>query len=156
MRALVTALKAALVLAGWLVVADVAGVIACTVLDILPLRGVSTALFYVVWLVLGIFCGLLAYNSAGAWATPPGPAPDAADWSGRPGARTAGTIVLVAGVALVAALVAALHAWYWVPDIAGDYYVPDSRTHTIVFAVAVALGLVAGRFMMPGRSASPA
>jgi len=42
----------------WLVVCDVVGVTVDFLSDVLPLRGVSAALPYAVWFVLGVFCGL--------------------------------------------------------------------------------------------------
>ena len=64
-----TFLKAALILLVFLVVADVIGVVVCTLIDVAPLRHKSSLLPYAIWLVLGIFTGLFAYNAAGAWAS---------------------------------------------------------------------------------------
>ena len=62
--------KTVLVFVGLLIAADIGGVIVVTVIDILPLKFASAALSYAIWFVGGVFCGLYAYNIAGAWAAP--------------------------------------------------------------------------------------
>ncbi|HLY80179.1 MAG TPA: hypothetical protein VKQ70_12430, partial [Caulobacteraceae bacterium] len=74
--------KAAVVVLVCLVLTDIAGAIACTILDILPLKYASPALAYAIWFVFGVFCGLIAYNIAGDWSSPKGDG----DWTVRPGA----------------------------------------------------------------------
>jgi hypothetical protein len=146
-------LKTLLVAVGCLVAADVAGAIAVTVFDILPLRGVSAALAYAIWLVFGVFCGLFIYNIAGAWSSPKG---EAGDWSARQGASRIGTGVLVTSLFLVAGLAWLFYALYWSQGVAGDDYVPDSESHSIVFLVAVLGGMAVGRFALmsePDKSA---
>jgi hypothetical protein len=54
----------------YLAVFDLIGVIACFFFDVagvLPLGigATSTLLFYAIWIVLGIFCGLLSYDAGG-------------------------------------------------------------------------------------------
>src|SRR5580658_7538354 len=121
--------KSVLVFVGCLVAADIGGVIIVTVIDILPLRFASAALSYAIWFVVGVFCGLYAYNFAGAWASPKG----GGDWSGRPGARLIGTGVLIVGALVVAAVAWLGYAMFWSKGVAGDDYVPDSAPHSIVF-----------------------
>jgi hypothetical protein len=146
-------LKTVVVALGGLVAADIAGAIACTIFDILPLRGVSGALAYAIWLVIGVFCGLFVYNTAGAWASPKAEA--AGDWSARPGASRIGTGVLITSVVIVAGLAWLFYAIYWSHGVAGDDYVPDSESHSIVFFVAVLGGMAVGRFaLMSDRAKS--
>ncbi len=140
-------LKTVLVALGCLVAADIAGLLVCTVFDVLPLRAASPALAYVIWFVFGAFCGLFAYNFAGAWSSPKG---QAGDWSTRPGARRIGTGVLVIGACLIIGLAALFYATIWRLGGDGEYYVPDSEPHSLVFLVAVLGAMVVARFaLMP-------
>jgi hypothetical protein len=145
-------LKTVLVALGCLVAADVAGTLACTVFDILPLRAASAALAYVIWLVFGVFCGLFTYNFAGAWSSPKG---QAGDWSARPGASRIGTGVLITGVCVVAGLAGLFYATLWSRGVAGEEYVPDSEPHSLVFLTAVLGGMAVGRFMFMSDPETP-
>lgn len=135
----VVAVKAAVVLAGWLVATDIAGVIVCTLFDIAPLRANSALLPYAIWFVLGIFCGLFAYQGAGAWAF----ADREGEWSDQPDAFRAGNVIVVTGAALLGALMLFFRQIYWTAGVAGEYFVPDSAPHSILFALSV-LGAMAG------------
>lgn len=138
------ALKAAAALLGCLIAADIAGVLACTILDIASLRGWSAALPYTIWLVSGVFCGLYAYNLAGAWASPK---VAGRDWTGQAGARRLGNVILVTDIALLAIAAGLFNALVWKQNLsAEDYYVPDSAPHSIVFLLAVLTGMVLARF----------
>src|SRR5580704_19240752 len=132
--------KTVLVFVALLVAADIGGVIIVTVIDILPLRFASAALAYAIWFVIGVFCGLYAYNFAGAWASPKGEG----DWSGRPGARRIGTGVVIVGTLVVAGVAWLAFALFWSRGVAGEDYVPDSAPHSIVFLVAVLGAAVMG------------
>src|ERR1700723_816034 len=139
--------KSVLVFVGCLVAADIGGGIIVTVVDILPLRFASAALSYAIWFVIGVFCGLYAYNFAGAWASPKGDG----DWSGRPGARGTGTGVRIGGALVAAGVAWFAYAMFWSKGVAGEDYVPDSAPHSVVFLVAVLGAAVMGRFfLMPG------
>ena len=142
-------LKTVLVFVGCLLAADIGGVIVVTVIDILPLRFASAALAYAVWLVIGVFCGLYAYDFAGAWASPKG---GEGDWSGRPGARRIGTDVLIVGALVFAGVAGLADAIFWSRGVAGEDYVPDSAPHSIVFFVAVFGAAAMGRlFLVPSE-----
>jgi hypothetical protein len=138
-------LKTVAVALGCLVVADIAGVVACTIVDILPLVGNSAAFSYAVWLVFGVFCGLFIYNFAGAWASPKG---EAGDWSARPGSSRMGTVILITGVVIVAVLGGLFYALLWSQGVAGEDYVPDDEPRSIVFLLSVLGGMAVGRFML--------
>ena len=140
--------KSALVFLGCLVAADVGGVIVVTVIDILPLRFASAALGYAIWFVIGVFCGLYAYNFAGAWASPKGDG----DWSGRPGARLIGTGVLIVSALIIVGVAGLAYALFWSKGVAGEDYVPDSAPHSIVFLAAVLGAAVMGRFFLMPRA----
>ncbi len=138
-----TALKTAIVLLASMAIAVVIGVIACTIFDVTPVRGRSDALPYAIWLVLGIFTGLIAYGSAGGWATP-----GVEDWTAAPGARRTGRRVLVTTIALLAGLTLFFHWLYWSRGVAGEYYVPDSAPHSILFFVSVLAGMIFAGFAL--------
>jgi hypothetical protein len=141
-------LKTTVVVLVCLLLADIAGAIACTAFDILPLRFASPAVAYAIWLVFGVFCGLIAYNIAGDWSSPKGDG----DWTVRPSAGRIGAGVLGVSVVIVAGLAALFYRIYWSQGVAGEYYVPDSEPHSIVFIVAVLGAMVAARFfLMPKR-----
>ena len=144
--------KAAAATLGWLIVADITGVVVCTILDILPLRWVSALLFYAVWLVAGVFAGLFAFDSAGSWAT----GKEEGDWSETDGAGRIGTIVLLTGGTVIALLVAALYRFYWGSGGGSGIHVPDSASHSLTFFIAAVGGLLLGRYVMPtpGRDAA--
>ena len=143
------ALKTVLVFVGLLIAADIAGAIVVTVIDILPLRFASAALGYAIWFVGGVFCGLYAYNIAGAWAAPKA---GEGDWSTRPGAGRTGTGVLVIGALVVAAAAGLFYITLWSRGVAGEDYVPDSAPHSIVFLLAVLGAAIMARFyLMPGE-----
>ncbi|MBX3562828.1 MAG: hypothetical protein KF780_13570 [Sphingomonas sp.] len=140
---LATALKSAVVLLVCMALAIVVGVIAATIFDVAPVRGQSDVLPYAIWLVLGIFTGLIAYGSAGGWATP-----GVEDWTAAPGARRTGRIVLVTSIALLAGLTMFFHWLYWSRGVAGEYFVPDSASHSILFFVSVLAGMVFASFAL--------
>jgi hypothetical protein len=143
-----TFLKAAVILIVFLVVADVIGVVLCTLIDVAPLRHKSSLLPYAIWLVLGIFTGLIAYNAAGAWAS--GAASPDLDWSARPGARRIGSRIVAASALILAALAALFWKLYWSRNVAGEYFVPDSAPHSILFFLAVFVGMLVARIaLMP-------
>ncbi|MBX3501703.1 MAG: hypothetical protein KF889_19860 [Alphaproteobacteria bacterium] len=133
-------------LLGCLVVADIVGVIACVVIDVAPLRFKSAPLPYVIWFVLGVFTGLFAYGAAGAWT-----APDAdREWTEQPGAARRGMLIVAIGALVLIALGFLFHALFWSRGVAGEYFVPDSAPHTIVFFASVGASmLLFHRLLMP-------
>ena len=136
---LTVAAKTAVVLMACLIVADVIGVFVCTLFDIAPIRAKSALLPYAIWLVLGIFCGLSAYQGAGAWAF----ADREGEWTDHVEAFRAGNMIIVTGAAILAALLFLFRRLYWTAGVAGEYYVPDSAPHSILFALSI-LGAMAG------------
>ena len=148
-----TFLKVAAILTLFLAVADVIGVVVCTLIDVAPLRHKSSLLPYAIWLVLGIFTGLFAYNAAGAWASAKAVGAAGAadlDWSARPGARRIGSRIVAASALILAALAVLFWKLYWSRNVAGEYFVPDSAPHSILFFLSVLGGmLVARAALMP-------
>jgi hypothetical protein len=141
--------KMAATLLAYLIVADIVGVVLCTLFDIAPLRHKSGMLAYAIWLVLGIFAGLLAYNTAGALTTSKPQASDG-DWTTRQDALRVGSLVLWSSAAILIALAGFFYWLYWSRGVAGEYFVPDSAPHTIVFFLSVLGGMLVGRLaLMP-------
>src|SRR5882757_4300611 len=118
---------------GCLIVADIVGVIFCLVLDLGAGRSWSAPLPYVVWIVMGVFTGLFAYNLAGTLTA------SGADteWTEQPSASRQGTIIVGVAAVVLVALGVLFYALYWRRGVAGEYFVPDSAPHTIVFFVTV-------------------
>ncbi len=150
MRSLSVAAKAVVALTGWLVVIDIVGVIVCTLFDIAPIRANSGMLPYAIWMVLGLFCGLFAYQGAGAWAF----AGREGEWSDQPDAFGAGNVIVVTGAAWIGLLMLFFRHLYWSRGVAGDYYVPDSAPHSILFGLCVLAAMAGTHFLLlptPGQ-----
>lgn len=140
----VVAAKTAVVLVFCLIVADVIGVIVCTLFDIAPIRAKSALLPYAIWLVLGIFCGLSAYQGAGAWAL----AGKEGEWTDRAGAFRAGNVIVLTGATILAALLLLFRHLYWTAGVSGEYYVPDSAPHSVLFALGVLVAMSGAHFLL--------
>jgi len=141
-----TFLKAAIVIVACLALGDVVGVVACTIFDIAPIRGDSAALPYVIWFVLGIFAGLFALAGAVTWASG-----KEAFASESPETAALATRIFLVG--LVVALAIGVIFWriYWSQGVVGDYYVPDSAPHTIVYLLSALGGMWVGRLVSTPR-----
>jgi Na+/citrate or Na+/malate symporter len=148
-----TVLKTILVLLGCLVAADVIGVLVGTIIDVLPFRFKSAALFYVIWFVAGAFCGFFAFNMAGSWASP---ATTKDDWSSLPGSRRIGNVILLVSAVILAGLTWLFDRIYWSQGVGGEYYVPDSASHSITFVVAVLAAMLLARFALMPKPGSGA
>ena len=128
-----------------LLIADVIGALACTFFDVMLYTNDSPAAPYAIWFVLGVFSGLFTYLLAGGlWS--PGPA--AADWTKLPGAHRIGLGVIIVSLLTVVGLSAFFYRTTWSKGVEGEYYVPDSEPHSLVFLVAVLGAMIMGRFML--------
>lgn len=144
-----TYLKAAIVFLACLALGDVVGVVACTIFDIAPIRSNSAALPYAIWFVLGVFTGLFAMAGAMTWAS-------GKDVFGNDSAENAGLAIRIFLIGLVLALAIGTFFWriYWSQGVVGDYYVPDSAPHTIVYLLSALGGMWLGRLVStPQRKA---
>ncbi len=119
----VVAAKTAVVLVFCLIVADAIGVIVCTLFDIAPIRAKSALLPYAIWLVLGIFCGLSAYQGAGARAL----AGKEGEWTDRAGAFRAGNVIVVTGATILAALLLLFRHLYWTAGFPANIMCPTAH-----------------------------
>lgn len=145
-----TIAKTAIVLVCCLVVADVIGVIACTLFDIAPIRSDSAVLPYAIWLVLGIFCGLFAHNGAGVAVLRSGN--DASEWTNHVDAYRAGNIIVGTSAAVLLALTLLFRHMYWSQGVVGKYYVPDSAPHTYVFFLSALGAIIAAHALLVPRN----
>ena len=137
--------KTVVVAIGCLVAADIAGVVAVTLVDIVLPGANSPAFAYAVWLVFGVFCGLFIYSYGGSWSSPK---VETGDWTARPGSTRIGTRVFITGLVAIVGVGFLLYATLWSRGIVGEDYVPDSEPHSIVFLLSAIAGMALGRFML--------
>lgn len=138
--------KAVLVAIGCLVLGDIAGVVVLTVIDVIGLAYNSAGLAYAVWFVFGAFAGFFSYNLAGSWCA--GSTARGKDWTALPTAKPTGSIVVLAQIALVLSLCGLCYLTMWNRPMAGEYYVPDSMTHSLTYFVAVVGAVLLARFVL--------
>ena len=138
----------------YLVAFDVAGLVLVFVLDVLSLS--FMALYYSIWFVAGVFCGLLSYGSCGGLASTPDQSEESkkpgTDWTSRADAEKAGRIaVLMTGViVLPLAVVFYPFSWRSGPDPSG--FVPDNGGLTIVYlGTVLATSIFAHKSLRPQK-----
>lgn len=136
-----TVLKTIVALLLCLVVADLVGVVVCVVIDVAPLRHGSAILPYAIWLVLGAFAGFIAFGFAGAWASASGNE----KWVDEPAAPRIGNVILLSSLVVVLALCGVFYWLYWSRGVVGEYFVPDSRSHTFTYLLAALGAMLAAR-----------
>lgn len=129
-------LKTSVVFLLCLAAGDLVGVIACSLFDIAGIRGWSAALPYAIWFVDGVFVGFITASAAGVWI-----AGKDDKWDEGPGAAGIATGVFLSALAVAVALCALFWKLYWSQGVAGEYYVPDSQSHSITYLVAALAGL---------------
>jgi hypothetical protein len=120
----------------YLVVFDIVGVVASFVFDFFGVEnsGFSAGVFYALWFVLGIFCGLLNYNTARGLAFPK----SETAWTDRADASKAGLLICAISIVLLIGL-SVLFFWvFWDGGGTEDPYVPDSMPLSLTFFGAVA------------------
>lgn len=145
-----TFLKTAAVLVGYLIAADVIGVVACVIFDVAPLRYDSGGLPYAIWFVLGVFTGFLVLGTAGALASAGGDE----SWMDRPGSKTTANRVLASSLLILLVLCCFFYRIYWSQGVAGEYFVPDSAPHTITFVISIMGAMLIGRSLTTAKTAS--
>jgi hypothetical protein len=131
-----TFLKTAIVFIVCLAVGDIVGAVACTIFDISSIRGWSAALPYAIWLVDGVFVGLFTVFLAGTWI-----AGKDDKWDEGPRAAGIANGIFLSSLAVSIALCVLFWRLYWSQGVEGDYYVPDSQSHSITYLVAALGGM---------------
>lgn len=149
-------LKSAVAILGCLVAADIAGVVMNAVLGVFmgePSEGFNIVLAYMIWFVVGVFCGLFAYSYAGSWSSPKTAEGDAeGDWTTQSGASRIGTGVLVVGLLVVVSLAGLCQTFIWPGSGDNDYEVPFNMPRSIVLFVTVIGAMVFARFYLMSDS----
>lgn len=113
---------------------DVVGVVACFVLFFLE------ETLYVVWFVLGIFCGSIAYGVGGSLFL--GKDEAKGEWTDREDASRIGGWVIGVPVVLLSALSVLFYRLWWRFNPSGDYFVPASAAPTLTFFGAILAAMV--------------
>jgi hypothetical protein len=126
-----------------LAVFDIVGVVACFVLDVAPLRYGSFGLLCAVWLVLGVFCGIIAFaNAVRFLSKTPDEVPDSVD------GKTGALVVWVAALLLLGLSLLFHRLWWRFNWLGGDYFVPDGAVPTLTFFTSVLAGMFLARHLM--------
>jgi hypothetical protein len=99
----------------------------------LPMEGIDAVTYYVLWCVLGIFCGLLSYDAGGTLGSPSSPG----DWKGREDAAKTGLIVVLTESVILLLLFVACYLW-----------ASDSMSLTLTFYVTVFVSILFGHFYL--------
>lgn len=115
----------------YLVVFDLVGVVASFVFEV---ADIGAAPFYALWFVLGVFCGLLNYNTAGGLAYQK----SGTDWTDRVDASKTGLLVCAISIFLLSGLSVLFFSVSWRGRAGTDHYVPDSMPLTLTFFAATA------------------
>lgn len=134
------------VLLVYIVLADIAGVIAALICDILPSWITSAPLFYAIWFVDGVFCGLLSLQTAGNPMSGEG----RGDWTTRHGAHKVGMIIAGLTTLILVALSILFQRILWNQPMASDHYVPDNFALTMTFFIAILGGTLFGLKLISG------
>ncbi len=126
-----------------LAVFDIVGVVACFVLDVAPLRYGSFVLLCAVWLVLGVFCGIIAFaNAVRFLSKTPDEMPDSVD------GKTGALVVWVTALLLLGLSLLFHRLWWRFNWLGGDYFVPDGAVPTLTFFTSVLASTFLARHLM--------
>jgi hypothetical protein len=137
--------KSAIALIVCLAAIDVIGVVACMWFDIKPFGGNSAALPYAIWFVGGIFAGVFTVAWAGSWIGNEG-------WTERPEAPGIAVRVLLTGAVILGCLTFFFWRIYWSQGVIGEYFVPDSMSHSLTYFLSALAALLAAPFMLKPKS----
>jgi hypothetical protein len=132
-----------------LILSDIAGVVVCTVFDILSSILVSfqgMALTYTVWFVLGIFTGFFIYSYSGGFAHPEISEPTA--WLDHPTARKTGMLVCLVSVPLLVGVCLLVSP---IGGSSGSVYVPDNTPLTITYFAAIVIAVLGSQFTLGSK-----
>ncbi len=131
---------------GFLVAADLLGVAACFLFDVFGSeRATSGALYYAIWFVLGVFCGVFIYSLSDAFTSPE------TKGSKEQGDHGRAAVLVITSVAIVLTCLSVLfYRFDWRYSHADSVYVPDSESHTLTFFITILITLIlANRTLAP-------
>jgi hypothetical protein len=127
----------------YLVGFDIVGVIVCLFFDILSLGDSDTAVYYALWFVLGVFCGLFSYDTGGSIASPKSSA-DGTDeqatnqeWTDREDSGKYGLLVILVTLVVLGALSVIFYRLWWQGSMEPTGFAPDSGPLTLTFFGAI-------------------
>jgi hypothetical protein len=106
----------------YLVVFDVVGVLACWFLDFVEEGNIGV--FFAVWFVLGVFCGMLSYSTAADLPSPKMP-------------EKAGRLAIFATFVMVAAISIGSYLIWWRNGMEESSLLPDGEALTLTFLLTV-------------------
>jgi hypothetical protein len=126
----------------WLLIFDLVGAVVSFVLDVLESEDGTRESFYLIWFILGVYCGMLTYQGACGMLTYQGASESLRSGGGtggtsREGAIGTGRLVLSTMLVVLVALLVAGYRYLW--PAGSSAYVPDSESLTITFFVGIAL-----------------
>jgi hypothetical protein len=122
-----------------LVAADLVGVVACFFCDaFLSERRTSGALYYAIWFVLGVFCGLCSYLTCVDIVSPE----KRGDFRSSGYQVQTGVLVVLTTTVVLLILSILFYRIQWQYSMADSVYVPDSEPLTATFFVTVLASVI--------------
>jgi hypothetical protein len=123
--------KAAGLLLGHIVVFDILGVIGCFVFDLFGVTDGGGIIYaYLIWFVVGVFCGGLGYLQTGSIFAPE--SPNNADWADLPEADAIGRKVIFATLLVIVPVSVLCYIFQWRLADNGPY-VPDNEALSLTY-----------------------
>jgi hypothetical protein len=117
---------------GFWVIAEIVSFVFEAIFD-LSMEGIDAVIYYVLWCLLGVFCGLLSYDGGGKLASPS----SSGDWTGRKDAGKTGAIVVLTDSLLLLALFLCCYLW-----------ASSNRSLILTFFVTVFISIMLGHFTL--------
>ncbi len=128
---------------------DIAGAIVCFIVEVLGFE--FKALYFTIWFVAGVFCGLIAYDMAGRAMS--NRLEGGEDWSNTPDSGRIGISVLAITALILIALCVLFKKIFWVGSPMEGGYAPDSMAMTLTYFIAILGAMVLGHFIFrPGAN----
>lgn len=129
--------KTALTVFASLAVFDLVGAILCFFLGIVDED--SPAMYYTLWFVLAVFCGMLSYITAADMTSPKTPGN-----AGKPG-----LLIIFTTIGVVAAVSLGCYLIWWRDGSGDSAYIPDNEPLSITFFVTVIATSLLARHVSP-------
>ena len=118
----------------YVVLTDLVGAAVCFYLDTFTDDSMGAALFYTIWFVLGVFCGMFIYVSAGS-SFPP-----RSKYERSTREEISGLLVILTAPVVLLALSIPLYLFQW-RYIMSSGFVEDSAPLTLTFFVTIAVSM---------------
>ena len=117
----------------------IVGVIVCLFFDFLSLGDSDLPVYYAVWFVLGVFCGIFSYETGGKIASPKSTVDGAnqdgtnQDWTLREDSRRSGLLVILTTSVILGTLSVLFYRLWWQGSMEPTGFVLDSGPQTLTF-----------------------